>query len=280
MPLMTTKNNTFNQALAFIGGGNMASAILGGLIREGMAADQIWVVEPFEATRQQLAQQWGVHVLSQASEALTHAAVVVWAVKPQNFKEAALQCQPFVGHALQLSVAAGIPSASIAQWLGTPRVVRAMPNTPALIGLGQTGLYAREAVSAEQREWVQAILHPTGALSWVEHESLLDAVTAISGSGPAYVFFFIEAMTQAGVEMGLSHEQAHQLALGTFVGASALASQSKEPPSVLRERVTSKGGTTYAAITRMQSDGVDRLFQKALQAARSRAQELGEAFGQ
>jgi pyrroline-5-carboxylate reductase len=277
--VMTTKNNTFDQPLAFIGGGNMASAILGGLIKQGMPANQITVVEPFEATRLKLQQDWGVSVLEHGSEALQQAAVVVWAVKPQSFKEAAQQYQPWVSKALHLSVAAGIPSASIAQWLGTDRIVRAMPNTPALVGLGQTGLYAREAVNTNEKQWIQAILHPTGALSWVTKESLLDAVTAISGSGPAYVFFFIEAMTQAGIDMGLTPEQAQQLSVGTFVGASQLALQSNESPSVLRERVTSKGGTTYAAITSMQESHVDKLFQKALQAAQSRAQELGEAFG-
>jgi pyrroline-5-carboxylate reductase len=154
-----------------------------------------------------------------------------------------------------------------------------MPNTPALIGLGQTGLFARPAVTSQEQTWITEILQPTGALSWVAQESLLDAVTAISGSGPAYVFYFIEAMTQAGIDMGLSAEQAQQLSVGTFAGAAQLALNSQDPPHVLRERVTSKGGTTYAAISSMENDDVNALFQKALRAAQRRAQELGEAFG-
>jgi pyrroline-5-carboxylate reductase len=200
-------------------------------------------------------------------------------VKPQTFKEAAQQTRTFCTQALHLSVAAGIRSDSIAQWLGTERVVRAMPNTPALVGLGQTGLFARAAVTAADKTWVDQVMATTGALLWVDNEALLDAVTAISGSGPAYVFFFIEAMVDAGVKMGLTPEQATQLAIGTFEGASQLAKTASEPPSVLRERVTSKGGTTYAALTSMQNAQVGELFQAALQAAQQRAHELGDEFG-
>jgi pyrroline-5-carboxylate reductase len=276
---MTQENHTFSkQTLAFIGGGNMASAILGGLIRQGMPAQQIWVVEPFEESRLRL-QQLGVHTLATPNAELQHADLVIWAVKPQSFQEAAQQNHAFCSNALHLSVAAGIRSDSIAHWLGTQRVVRAMPNTPALVGLGQTGLFARPGVSADERQWIEHALTPTGQMLWVEQEALLDAVTALSGSGPAYVFYFIEAMVNAGVSMGLSAEQAHQLAVGTFVGASALAQSSQESPQVLRERVTSKGGTTYAALTSMDAAGMQALFQQALEAARQRAQELGDAFG-
>ena len=154
-----------------------------------------------------------------------------------------------------------------------------MPNTPALVGLGQTGLFARSAVTAADKAWVEQVVATTGALLWVKDEPLLDAVTAISGSGPAYVFFFIEAMVEAGVKMGLSTEQATQLAIGTFEGAAQLAKTAHEPPSVLRERVTSKGGTTYAALTSMQAAHVGDLFQAALKAAQQRAHELGDEFG-
>ena len=277
--LMTQENHTFSQqTLAFIGGGNMASAILGGLLRQGMPAEQIWVIEPFEESRQRLT-QLGVHTLAAPSAQLQQADLVIWAVKPQSFQEAAQQNLAHCAQALHLSVAAGIRSDSIAQWLGTQRVVRAMPNTPALIGLGQTGLFARAGVSESERRLIEQALQPTGQLVWVDKESLLDAVTALSGSGPAYVFYFIEAMIQAGVSMGLSTEQAHQLAVGTFVGASSLASTSTEPPHVLRERVTSKGGTTYAALSAMEQSHVAALFQQAMQAARLRAEELGDAFG-
>jgi pyrroline-5-carboxylate reductase len=268
-----------SQTLAFIGGGNMASAIIGGLVKQGTPANQILVVEPFEETRQRLISQWGVRALAQADAALKEAGLVIWAVKPQTFKEAAHATAAFCQEALHLSVAAGIRSSSIAHWLGTERIVRAMPNTPALVGLGQTGLFARSAVTPADKQWVERVVATTGALLWVDDEALLDAVTAISGSGPAYVFFFIEAMVEAGVKMGLSADQATQLAIGTFTGASQLALSASEPPSVLRERVTSKGGTTYAALTAMQNARVSELFQAALQAARQRAHELGDEFG-
>jgi pyrroline-5-carboxylate reductase len=271
--------STPSQTLAFIGGGNMASAIIGGLIKQGAPANRILVVEPFAEARQHLQVQFGVRVLAAADDTLAEAGLVIWAVKPQTFKEAAQQTRDFCVNALHLSVAAGIRSDSIADWLGSERVVRAMPNTPALVGLGQTGLFARTAVTDTDKAWIEQVIATTGALLWVKDEPLLDAVTAISGSGPAYVFFFIEAMVEAGVKMGLTAEQATQLAIGTFEGASQLAKTASEPPSVLRERVTSKGGTTYAALTSMQNAHVSELFQTALKAAELRAHELGDEFG-
>jgi pyrroline-5-carboxylate reductase len=180
---------------------------------------------------------------------------------------------------LHLSVAAGIRSDSIAQWLGTQRIVRSMPNTPALIGKGVTALYARPGVSGRDKLRVEQVIATTGESLWVEQEEQLDAVTALSGSGPAYVFFFLEAMTQAGAEMGLTREQAYRLAVGTFAGASELARASDDPPEVLRQRVTSKGGTTHAAISCMEQGQLQALFVKALHAARQRARELGDEFG-
>jgi pyrroline-5-carboxylate reductase len=275
---MPTPSNT-SQTLAFIGGGNMASAIIGGLIKQGTPASRILVVEPFEEARQRLHVQFGVRVQASADARLHDAGLVIWAVKPQTFKDAAQQTRAFCTNALHLSVAAGIRSGSIANWLSSERVVRAMPNTPALVGLGQTGLFARAAVTANDKAWIEQVVATTGALLWVKDEPLLDAVTAISGSGPAYVFFFIEAMVEAGVKMGLTAEQATQLAIGTFEGASQLAKTANEPPAVLRERVTSKGGTTYAALTSMQNAHVGELFQAALKAAQQRAHELGDEFG-
>lgn len=265
--------------IGFIGGGNMASAILGGLIRQGVPASAFEVVEPFAEARERLAHDFGIAATAEAGPALARCEVLVWAVKPQTFAEAARPVQAHASRALHLSVAAGIPSDSIARWLGSERIVRAMPNTPALVGQGMTGLFARDAVDAQERALVEKVLAPTGELLWVEPESALDAVTAMSGSGPAYVFYFIEAMAAAGVQMGLSAEQAHTLAVGTFTGASALAAASDEPPDVLRARVTSKGGTTYAALTSMEQDGVQQHFIKAMQAARRRAAELGDEFG-
>ncbi len=268
-----------HEHIAFIGGGNMASAIIGGLLRRGLPAGQIQVIEPFAEQRARLAQQFQVEASEAPGASLRRATLVVWAVKPQTFREAAEQSRPHTASALHLSVAAGIRSDTIAGWLGTERVVRAMPNTPALIGQGMTALFARPAATATDRLAVERVVQTTGAYLWLDQEAQLDAVTALSGSGPAYVFYFIEAMIQAGTEMGLSPAQAHQLAVGTFVGASALAHEATEPPDVLRARVTSKGGTTYAALTSMEHSGIKARFIEAMQAARQRATEMGDEFG-
>ena len=267
------------ETLAFIGGGNMAAAIIGGLVKAGRPGGSILVVEPFEAQRARLAAEHGVRAVASADGALAQASVVVWAVKPQLFQEAAVPCAPHIGKAMQLSVMAGIRSDAIARAAGTERVVRSMPNTPALIGQGIAGLYARAAVDAAGRAAAEALLAPTGRTLWVDREEDLDAVTALSGSGPAYVFYVVEAMVQAAQEMGLSAEQGKQLALATFAGATALAQASSEPPSVLRERVTSKGGTTYAALTSLEAGGVKAAFVTAIRAAQQRARELGDEFG-
>ena len=266
-------------SIAFIGGGNMASAIIGGLLRQGVAAEQIEVVEPFEAARAALQEQFGIQAQAEASSALARAGLVVWAVKPQTFKDAAAAVAPHTADALHLSVAAGIPTASIAQWLGSERIVRAMPNTPALIGQGITGLFARAAVNDEAKALVEQVVASTGKHLWVAQEEQLDAVTALSGSGPAYVFLFLEAMVQAGVDMGLGAHQSYQLAVATFQGASELAARSSEPVEVLRQRVTSKGGTTHAAISHMQQAQVPEQFVAAMRAAEHRAKELAEEFG-
>ena len=267
------------QPMAFIGGGNMASALIEGLVKNGTPASAIHVVEPLQTTRDALHARHGVHVLPAADASLKNCALVVWAVKPQVFKEAALLTKDHVANALHLSVAAGISSDSIASWLHTKRVVRAMPNTPALVGLGQTGLFATSAVTAEEKHAIAGMLGLVGESLWVEEEALLDAVTAVSGSGPAYVFYFLEAMVDAGVQMGLSPAQAHQLAVGTFVGAAELARSSSDTPAVLRDKVTSKGGTTYAALTVMQAKGIHDSLIEAMQAARDRAQSLGKELG-
>jgi pyrroline-5-carboxylate reductase len=262
--------------LAFIGGGNMAGAIFGGLIAQGWSAATITVVEPWDEQRTRLgAAHPGLRLLAQADASLRTAQVVVWAVKPQSFPEAAAVAAPHVGGALQLSVMAGIRSDAIARAAGTERVVRAMPNTPALIGRGIAGLVARGAVSAADRADVERVLAPTGSLLWFEAEADLDAVTALSGSGPAYAFYLIEAMVEAGRQMGLPADASRRLAQETLAGAAELASRSAESPATLRERVTSKGGTTHAAITVFDAGGVKDTVVRALIAARDRARELG-----
>jgi pyrroline-5-carboxylate reductase len=267
------------QHIAFIGGGNMASAIVGGLIRQGMAPGQFTVIEPFAETAAKLHRDFGITALPCAGPDLAKADLVVWAVKPQIFSEAAAPVMPYTRAALHLSVAAGIRTDSICRWVDTDRVVRCMPNTPALVGQGITGLFACPSVSAADQALVAQVIATTGQFLWVAQESQLDAVTALSGSGPAYVFYFLEAMTEAGVGMGLSAAQAQQLAIATFSGAASLAGASDEPPQLLRQRVTSKGGTTYAAISAMDAAGIKPAFVKAMQAAEHRARELGDEFG-
>ena len=267
------------QHIAFIGGGNMASAIINGLVAQGFPKSQITIVEPWQEARDKLQAHFGLQAHASAGSFLSEAEIVVWAVKPQAFKEAARQARFFARGALHLSVAAGISSGSIAKWLSSERIVRAMPNTPALIGKGITGLFARAGVSDDEQHAVVQIVKATGDFLWVDKEEQLDAVTALSGSGPAYMFYFMEAMTKAGAEMGLTRAQAYKLSVATFIGAGELARSSNEPPEILRQRVTSKGGTTHAAITSMEASNIKPLFQRALHAARTRAQELGQEFG-
>ena len=268
-----------SEQIAFIGGGNMASAIISGLMGKGLAAAQIDVVEPFDEARHKLKSSFGIDAVETPSAALQRANLVVWAVKPQTFKDAAEQTRSHTPTALHLSVAAGITSSSIARWLGSERIVRAMPNTPALIGKGITGLFARAGVSSADRSLIDQVIATTGDSLWLTDEAQLDGVTALSGSGPAYMFYFMEAMTEAGEQMGLPREQAYKLAVATFIGAGELARASKEAPEVLRQRVTSKGGTTYAAITSMEHSNIKNLFMQALHAAQIRAREMGEEFG-
>jgi pyrroline-5-carboxylate reductase len=272
-------NSGIKPEIAFIGGGNMASALVGGLLQNGRVPATVLVIEPDDRQRAKVALQFGVLALAVADAQLADVPLVVWAVKPQVFAAAARSCAVHVGKALHLSVMAGIRTDSLISATGSERVVRAMPNTPALIGQGITGLYATTAVDAGERAAVERVLAPSGELLWLPRERDLDAVTALSGSGPAYVYYFIEAMIQAAGEMGLTVEQGRRLALATFAGATALVQQSTESPAVLRERVTSKGGTTYAALMSMDKDAVKAAFVRALHAANERARQLGDEFG-
>ncbi len=266
--------------IAFIGGGNMASAIIGGLIHQGLPASQIDVVEPWAEAREALRQELsGIEAQAEAGPALQRAGIVVWAIKPQTFKDAAAQAKAHTQAALHLSVAAGIRSGSIAQWLGSERVVRTMPNTPALVGKGMSALYARPAVTAAERQSVEAIMTSTGEFLWVESEKQLDAVTALSGSGPAYVFYFLEAMTRAGVGMGLSEQQAHQLAVGTFVGASELARRSDEPRPCCASVSHPRAAPLMPRCSRWRLMAWGPRSRRAMQAACQRADELGNEFG-
>ncbi len=266
--------------ICFIGGGNMAQALIGGLADKLTAASNIHVVDVNPDALAALSARFGVKTSAGAENVVQNADVVVLAVKPQQMREVVRGVASQINTQLVLSIAAGIRAADLSRWLnGHAAIVRTMPNTPALVGKGITGMVALAGVSAQQKDTADAILRAVGETVWINDERQIDAVTAISGSGPAYVFYFLEAMEQAAVELGLSVEQGRALAQATFAGASALASQSPEPLSVLRERVTSKGGTTYAALTSMEASGVKPAIVKALHAAARRGAELGEEFG-
>ncbi len=266
--------------ITFIGGGNMAAALIGGLLGKRHAAGDIGVVEPQSEARARLAAQFGVACADSVEAASPLGQAVVLAVKPQQMRTAARSLQPLLKRELVITIAAGIRLVDLSRWLGGyATLVRCMPNTPALIGAGVSGLYAGTAVGAEQRAMVEAILGAVGATLWVQDEGLLDPVTAISGSGPAYVLYFIEALQQAAQEMGFSATDARKLAVETFVGTARLAAQSAEDVAVLRERVTSKGGTTERALASMDGDQVKHLIVRALHAANQRAHELGAQLG-
>jgi pyrroline-5-carboxylate reductase len=211
--------------------------------------------------------------------AVAHGETVIMAVKPQNMQEVALQLAPILKEHLVVSIAAGIRTRDLARWLGTHNVVRCMPNTPALIRSGVTALYAMPAVKPEQCHHAESILASVGSTLWMEDEEMLDAVTAISGSGPAYVFYFIEAMQQAAFELGLDEAQARQVVLDTFLGASKLAESSKEDVASLRARVTSRNGTTERALLSMETNQVKMDIVAAIHAAAVRSRELGDEYG-
>jgi len=269
--------------IAFIGGGNMASALIAGLANKLTAGANIHVADPSAEALARLQQQFGVSTAAQADATAAAADVIVLAVKPQAMRAVAAQLLPLLapGHQpLIVSIAAGIRGADLSRWLGGySAIVRCMPNTPALIGMGITGMVATAGVSAAQKQAADDILRAVGPTVWLDHEAQIDAVTAVSGSGPAYVFYFIEAMQQAAQEMGLSAEQGKQLAMATFTGAAQLAQQSEEPVTLLRERVTSKGGTTYAALTSMEAAGVKPAIISAMKAAAARGREMGDELG-
>ena len=267
-------------SITFIGGGNMASAIIGGLIKQGQAAAALRVVEIDAAARARLAQQYAVATFERIDAAAVAADCIVLAVKPQNLREVATALRPHVKAQLVISIAAGIRSGDLARWLGGyARIVRAMPNTPALVGAGCTGIFAMSGVANNDTARAEAILGAVGTTLTVEREELLDAITAVSGSGPAYVFYFIEALQEAALELKLAPDAARRLALGTFAGAVKLAAESAEDVATLRARVTSKGGTTAAALASMHEAAIKEAIVRAVKAADARSRELGDELG-
>ena len=274
---MTDTPPPMPEPIAFIGGGNMARSLIAGLIQQGVPANTIHVAEPVDALRERLAIDFGIVPHPTAYEAAEDCATWVLAVKPQVMAEACAPLAPLaaITRPLVVSIAAGIGSARLHQWLGDgASVVRAMPNTPALLGAGVTGLYAGSDVSADRRDRAERLLASAGRTVWIDDEALMDAVTAVSGSGPAYVFLLAEAMQAAGVAQGLPADAAATLVAQTLLGASRMLVESGESPAELRRRVTSPNGTTQAAIETFQAGGFEPLVAKAIDAATRRGREL------
>ena len=270
------------RTIGFIGGGNMATSLISGLIASGYAPQQIWVSDINQAALQALASQLHVNISANNAALSEEVDVIVLAVKPQILREIALQLAATIRlrKLLVVSIAAGITQSSLAKWLGAEVViVRCMPNTPALVLTGATALHANNNISEEQKDLAENILRAVGLTLWVEDEAQLDAVTAVSGSGPAYYFLLMEAMEKAALELGLDERSARLLIQQTALGAAKIALESSESPTQLRERVTSPGGTTQKAIETFQQNGFTDLVSKALHAARDRSIEMSKQLG-
>lgn len=271
-------------SVAFIGGGNMANALVSGLLTQGCPLENIHVIEVADALRAQWATR-GVSTSVGPDASLQGCHVWIYAVKPQHMKEVVLQCKPWMANdTLIISIAAGISISSLATWCGSPQVpyqniVRCMPNTPALVGAGVTGLASPAGLSPDDHAIATALLSAVGLAVWVNDDAAIDAVTALSGSGPAYVFLFLEALVKGGEALGLTANQAQELALATLAGATKLASSSSDSPAILRERVTSKGGTTAAALAVFKESHFVDIVSQAMRAADLRAAELSKEFG-
>jgi len=270
--------------IAFVGGGNMASCLIGGMLAKGFSKDQIIVCEPSEQARQRLEATHGIKTTADNLSAVSSADILVLAVKPQIMEAVASDLAPALGHSpTVVSIAAGIPIAALQGWLAADsdsslNIVRAMPNTPAMVETGATGLFAGGDLQPSQRATIESIFNAVGYVCWVESEALIDAVTAISGSGPAYFFLIFEAMQRVGCEMGLDADTALQLTLQTALGAGRLAKQSNSSPQELRRQVTSPGGTTQAAIESLQDQHLDQIFKAAMNRALERAQQMAAEF--
>jgi len=270
--------------ITFLGGGNMAAALIGGMVERGFAAADIQVIELGAEARAGLSERFGVRAVEAMDDVTLGCDVLVLAVKPQQMKAALMPIAGRLGGQLVISIAAGLRLADLGRWLGNAgapytRLVRCMPNTPALIGAGVTGLFADPSVDAAGRDAAQSILAAVGSTVWAETEAQMDAVTAISGSGPAYVFHFIEAMEAAGRALGFDEAGARRLAIDTVLGAAKLAAGSEDSPAVLRQKVTSKGGTTEAALGSLAASGWHDALVAAVKAAEMRGRELGAELG-
>jgi pyrroline-5-carboxylate reductase len=267
--------------ITIIGGGNMARALLGGMIARGQGSEALAVVEIDADARATVAARFGVATFAAIeAAAVANAEVIVIAVKPQHVRGVARELATLLKRQVVLTIAAGIRLSDLSRWLlGYRRLVRAMPNTPALIGAGIAALYALSGVDSDGRAHAAAVLEAVGGTLWCEREDELDAVTAVSGSGPAYVFYFLEALEQAARDLGFKPAEARRLSLATFTGAARLAEQSNSEPAALRAQVTSKGGTTERALAVLDQAGVKATIVAAVKAAAERARELGKILG-
>jgi pyrroline-5-carboxylate reductase len=268
--------------ITFIGGGNMASSLIGGLIADGFNAKNISVVEVNDDKRQRLAQVFGIQTFGQLEGALDHQDAVVFCLKPQQFKDVAIAAGKMIApeNVLVISIAAGIRTVDINSWLGGGfAIVRAMSNTPALVQTGASALFATASVSDDQRDKAESLLRATGIVEWIDDEALMDVVTALSGSGPAYFFRIMEGLVKAAEDLGLSRDVAHLLTIQTMLGAAKMALESTEDIATLRQQVTSPGGTTEQGIDVMNKNDVDGLLLKILTAAKNRATQLADQFG-
>ena len=271
-----------NQTICFIGGGNMARSLIGGLINDGVKPQFITVAEPDASRREELTNHFGVNVLADNVAAVNESDIVIFAVKPQVMKTAVLPIAEELSakKPLLISIAAGIPISSLESWAGGDlAMVRAMPNTPALINASITALFASPQVLPKHRNQAESILQAVGNAVWVEDEALMDTVTAVSGSGPAYFFYFMEALEQAAIEEGLDGKTARLLTLETALGAARLAIETEKSPSELRDQVTSPGGTTEAAIQVFEHAATKQIFKHAVTAARKRSADLAISSG-
>lgn len=270
-----------SKTIAIIGSGNMGASLVSGLLADGYPASKLWIADLDEAKLERIAQQSGIQTTTDNLEAIKHAEIVIFAVKPQILPQVASSVAEAIGarNALVISIAAGVREGSLVQWLGAKTaIVRAMPNTPALVGCGASALYANQGVTIEQRQSAEAILRAVGLVVWLEDEKLLDAVTALSGSGPAYFFLFMEIMQELGEQMGLASDVARLLTAQTALGAARMALQSSHSLSELRQQVTSPGGTTEAALKIFAEENIRDVFSKAITAARTRSEELAQQF--
>lgn len=268
--------------IGFIGGGNMARSLIGGLIQDGYSASAIHVCDPDPVQRERLQTQFNIKAEANASAIIGRSECLVLAVKPQLMQTVITEVRALTArnNPLLISIAAGIRVATLEKWLQRRApIVRCMPNTPALIQTGATALYANPQITDEQGDIAETLLRSVGLTLWLQDESLLDAVTALSGSGPAYIFLVIEAMQAAGIALGLNPEHSRLLSLQTAFGAAKMALEDKEPVSTLRERVTSKGGTTERALEVFRDGKLPELFLQAMTAACKRSQELADQLG-